>query len=59
MVHIVPRNVGNVEHEVYIQYYYVGLDKIAEPDNVVNSNTDGNTHDNTDNVDDPVCNSRR
>ena len=60
MVRIVPRNLGNVEHEVYIglilQYHYLGLDKVAEPNNVVdnlNSSTDGNTADNTDNNDDP------
>ena len=54
MIRIVPRN-GNVEHEVYIglilQYYYVGLDKIAVSNSAVN--TTNTTLDNTDD-DDPL-----
>ena len=46
MICVLPRN-GNVEYEVYIglilQYHYVGLDKLAVSDNVIqNTTTDPN-----------------
>ena len=41
VIRVVPRYCGNIEHEVNIglimQYHYVGLDKLATPNNVASS----------------------